>query len=291
MRISVAFLLFSAIHSLCAAADHLCKQPIVGKVASRQGTWLDETQKLPINKIGFPVCADSLLVRSKGTLKDSDELTIRPEKTDAEVVVYKCSDGVTCSGPLNLKRVPVVRANNSSYDDFLAWVQKHREPFDQDLERLKNFIHKGRVELAEGVVLSKDGRVAIKSLFAGDPPPGQQEMMLEFCAIRPGEICASDAKPIAWDGKAESIHLEPGFYKAVIDKKIGDDVSRTDVQSYILAVPDQATLGRLGDLYRKQAGKTDQAEDSEEARRKLIAYLYFLSGGYDESAAAVSGPR
>lgn len=243
------------------------------------GNWFDNTTQKSIQH-NSEVCAESQLVRHP-PLADSNSLTIRPAKAGSELVPFKCNDGVTCSGPLNLARVPIQLANIKAVDDFLQFVTKGWRDREEDLRNLRNFIHRGRIDLAEGILLSTDGKVAAKSLFSR-APAADTPVWFEFCKVRPGGLCPDPAKPVLWDGKSVTVPAEPGFYKLVVDKKFGTEFDRTDAQAYVLLVPDQQSYDELSKLYAKALAQVETSLDPEKARRDLVTYLYYLGGKYAE---------
>jgi hypothetical protein len=172
-------------------------------------------------------------------------------------------------------------ANTKAVDDFFQFVNKGWRDREEDLRNLRNFIHRGRIDLAEGILLSTDGQVNSKSLFS-KPPASNAPVWFEFCKVRPGGLCPDPARPVLWDGKSETVAAEPGFYKLVVDKKFGNEYDRTDAQAYVLLVPDRQSFDALSKLYAKAVAEVEASPDPEKFRRDLVTYLYYLSGMYNE---------
>jgi hypothetical protein len=256
-----------------------CELELIGRVAEIKGNWLDQRHPGRIS-IGSEVCSDSRLIRN-GRRSDEDMLSVRPVKTGADLVVYRCMEGVTCNGPLNLTRLPVALANNRTVDDFLTFIKRTIGDRDEDLRNLRNFIHRGRVDVAEGVLLSTQGRIVAASLIT-EPSPTMGPIWFEFCRVRPGALCPNPAKPVLWDGKAETVPVEPGFYKLVVDREYVGGFQRTDTQSYILVIDGKTSYDFLLATYARAIEQASISANEEIARRDLITYLYYLGGGYKQ---------
>jgi hypothetical protein len=256
-----------------------CTKPPIGHVVEAKGTWFDDRYQQKIQK-GADVCADSLFIR-RAPLSDADQLHILPLTTRAETVVFACSEGVTCNGPLNLNRVPISMMSNRRLDDFAAFLKRSLKEWKEDQVRVRNLLHRAprNREVADAVVLSTGGVVPVSAVLTSER---DGTAWMEFCRVRPGENCPNPAQPVSWTREAPTIALTSGFYKVVLGQQYESGYLRTDQQGYILVVDNEPQQRELADLFER-ARKQVYVSYDEDSQSNLITYLYYLGGGYSSA--------
>jgi len=237
-------------------------------VVSLKGSWFDESQNRIVLK-GSDICTDSRIVR-RGKSADSDYLEVSPIKSGEKSVRYDCRSGVTCVGPLNLQRIPVVVASNSTIQDFATFLKSRYVGWQDDHDRLSTVIHRGPEQRVD-VLMAQNGFLPVTSVVSND---ATFPLFVEFCVVRPGDICPDPARPIESDG-LQPLQVSPGFYKVVIVVKTPAGYLRTEDQSYMLVVGDRLLYDRVAAAFQVAKNQTASAPTDDSAV-DLITYLYSL---------------
>jgi hypothetical protein len=231
---------------------------------------------------GAPIYSSSVLLRVERGRKDSDFIEVQPDAPGSDPVQFQCSVQATCVGQLNLGRIPVARP----YLPFAEWLTKvlntATPSHSKDVQKkLAVLIQKGagdRGLLQDGVLLLEGSTLAHPQELLSRPVTS--DILVEFCAVGPGQVCTNPAAPVVWKpSSAPALALKPGFYKVVIDQlaegrepTAPPEYLRTNDQAYVLLTADAHQYPRLHADF-EAARKEAYATLSEDSYANLIAYL------------------
>lgn len=252
---------------LSAVALAQSRAPLLGKIVDKKGNWTDASTGQILNLNDY-VRTNSRIQRS-APLADSDLLRVQSSVDPSVTVSYVCDVGVTCTGDLNIARLPRPGSRLLNALEFLKteWANLLRPDND-----LRNLIHKGdgtagRMKVA--VVLSKGGIVNLNDL----PLAASGQNGLEYCVGEPiTDLSRCESHVLI--KTSGSVELPTGLLSFNLNRNTPRGKIRTGERAFVLVVDSPAVFAERLKLLEEALSGATNAEDQD---IKLVAYLYYLS--------------